>query len=135
MASEYKKRGGDYTTDKKDDSAKHLDKWTEEEWQTKEGSGSAKDENGLEHRYLPKKAWEQMSEKEKEETDAKKQVSAPTGRCRSPIPVPGAAVARDRRAGALGSARAVLCTGTAATRSRRRLADEASMARTHPLWG
>jgi hypothetical protein len=80
MASEYKKRGGDYTTDKKDDSAKHLDKWTEEEWQTKEGSGSAKDENGLEHRYLPKKAWEQMSEKEKEETDAKKQEGSKEGK-------------------------------------------------------
>ncbi|OWY43563.1 hypothetical protein AA0120_g9306 [Alternaria tenuissima] len=80
MASEYKKRGGDYITDKKDDSAKHLDKWTEEEWQTKEGSGSAKDENGLEHRYLPKKAWEQMSEKEKEETDAKKQEGSKEGK-------------------------------------------------------
>jgi hypothetical protein len=80
MASEYKKRGGDYTTDKKDESARHLDQWKEEEWQTKEGNGSAKDENGLEHRYLPKKAWEQMSEKEKEETDAKKQEGSEEGK-------------------------------------------------------
>jgi hypothetical protein len=64
MASEYKKRGGGYTTDKKDETAKHLDEWTEEDWQTKEGSGHAKDEDGTEHRYLPKKAWEQMTEKE-----------------------------------------------------------------------
>jgi hypothetical protein len=80
MASEYKKRGGGYTTDKKDETAKHLDEWTEEDWQTKEGSGHAKDEDGTEHRYLPKKAWEQMTEKEKEETDAKKQEGSKDGK-------------------------------------------------------
>ena len=74
MASEYKKRGGSYNTDKKDqdDSQKNLSKWGEEEWQTKEGSGNAKQDDGTEKRYLPKKAWEQMSEKEKKETDEKK---------------------------------------------------------------
>lgn len=46
---------------------------TKEEWQTKEGIGHAKQEDGTEKRYLPKKAWEQMSEKEKQETDEKKQ--------------------------------------------------------------
>jgi hypothetical protein len=82
MASEYKKRGGGYTTDEnhKDESAKHLDQWTEEEWQTKDGSGSAKNEDGTEQRYLPKKAWEQMSDKEKEETDAKKQKGSSEGK-------------------------------------------------------
>lgn len=49
-----------------------MSEWTEEEWQTKEGSGNAKKEDGTEKRYLPKKAWEQMSEKEKEETERKK---------------------------------------------------------------
>lgn len=74
MAAEYKKRGGGYNTDKseQDESQKHLSEWTEEEWQTKEGSGNAKKEDGTEKRYLPKKAWEQMSEKEKEETEEKK---------------------------------------------------------------
>jgi hypothetical protein len=80
MASEYKKRGGDYKTDEKDSSAKHLDQWTEEEWQTKDGSGHAKESDGTEHRYLPKKAWEQMSAKEKEETDAKKQQGSKQGK-------------------------------------------------------
>ncbi|KAH3914402.1 hypothetical protein HBH56_088870 [Parastagonospora nodorum] len=82
MASEYKKRGGGYTTDEnhKDESAKHLDQWTEEEWQTKEGSGNAKDADGTEHRYLPKQAWEQMSEKEKKATDAKKQQGSHEGK-------------------------------------------------------
>lgn len=74
MASEYKKRGGGYTTDKnnQEQSQKNLDKWTEEDWQTKEGSGNAKQEDGTEKRYLPKKAWEQMTEEEKQATDEKK---------------------------------------------------------------
>lgn len=73
MASEYKKRGGDYTTDKKDkdESQQNLTNWGEEDWQTKDGEGKAKQEDGTEKRYLPKKAWENMSEKEKEETDQK----------------------------------------------------------------
>jgi len=72
MASEYKKRGGSYTTDKKSESQKHLTQWTEEEWQTKEGSANAKQEDGTEKRYLPKKAWEQMTESEKQATEEKK---------------------------------------------------------------
>ena len=74
MASEYKKRGGGYNTDKndQDESQKHLSKWAEEEWQTKEGSGNAKQDDGTEKRYLPKKAWEEMTEEEKKETDEKK---------------------------------------------------------------
>ncbi|KAK7542419.1 uncharacterized protein J3D65DRAFT_613732 [Phyllosticta citribraziliensis] len=74
MASEYKKRGGDYTTSKDDQvkSQKNLSKWTDEEWQTKEGSGHAKQSDGTEKRYLPKKAWEDMSEGEKEETEKAK---------------------------------------------------------------
>ena len=74
MASEYKKRGGSYNTDKKDqdETQKNLSKWSEEEWQTKEGSGNAKQDDGTQKRYLPKKAWEQMSEEEKKETDEKK---------------------------------------------------------------
>jgi len=72
MASEYKKRGGSYTTDKKSESQKHLTQWTKEEWQTKEGSANAKQEDGTEKRYLPKKAWEQMTESEKQATEEKK---------------------------------------------------------------
>lgn len=76
MASEYKKRGGSYTTDKEtsqDSSQKHLSNWTEEEWQTKEGDANATKPDGTKKRYLPKKAWEGMSEEEKEETEAKKE--------------------------------------------------------------
>ena len=82
MASEYKKRGGGYTTDKsnQDESQKHLNQWTNEEWQTKDGSGNARNEDGSRQRYLPKKAWENMSEQEKEETDEKKQAESKEGK-------------------------------------------------------
>ncbi|KAB8273278.1 hypothetical protein BDV30DRAFT_210741 [Aspergillus minisclerotigenes] len=83
MASEYKKRGGDYTTSKEegqDESQKSLENWGKEEWQTKEGSGTAKQEDGTRKRYLPKKAWEKMSDKEKEETDEKKQKESKKGK-------------------------------------------------------
>jgi len=82
MASEYKKRGGDYNTDKseKDESQENLSKWGDEEWQTKEGSGNAKKEDGTEKRYLPKKAWEKMTDEEKEATDKKKQEESKEGK-------------------------------------------------------
>jgi hypothetical protein len=79
MASEYKKRGGDYKGEK-DESQKNLQKWGDEDWQTKDGSGNAKKEDGTQQRYLPKKAWENMSDKEKEETDAKKQEGSKKGK-------------------------------------------------------
>ncbi|CAG8423965.1 unnamed protein product [Penicillium salamii] len=75
MASEYKKRGGDYNTTKEEgqtESQKHLDNWTKEEWQTKDGEGMARQDDDSRKRYLPKKAWEELSEGEKEETNEKK---------------------------------------------------------------
>lgn len=82
MAKEYKKRGGEYNTDKseQDESQKHLSKWSEEEWQTKDGSGDAKQEDGTRKRYLPKEAWENMEEEEKEKTDQKKQQGSKEGK-------------------------------------------------------
>ena len=63
-----------------DESQKNLSKWSEEEWQTKEGSGNAKQDDGTQKRYLPKKAWEQMDESEKEATDEKKQAGSKKGK-------------------------------------------------------
>ncbi len=79
MASEYKKAAHEngfepYTTDKsdQDQGQKSLDKWTKEDWQTSEGDGNATQENGEKKRYLPKDAWENMTEEEKKETNEKK---------------------------------------------------------------
>lgn len=77
LAQEYEKRGGGYKGEK-DESQKYLEKWTEEEWQTKEGEAQAR-EDGETKRYLPKKAWEKMSDEEKEETEKKKREGSKKG--------------------------------------------------------
>jgi hypothetical protein len=78
LTQEYEKRGGDYKGDK-GQSQKNLEKWTEEEWQTKEGDAEARQDDGETRRYLPKKAWENMSEEEKEETERKKREGSKQG--------------------------------------------------------
>ena len=72
LAQEYEKRGGGYKGEK-GQSQKNLEKWTEEEWQTKEGDSDARQDDGETRRYLPKKAWENMSE---EETEQKKRAGS-----------------------------------------------------------
>src|SRR5918993_745042 len=52
--------------------------WSAEEWQTKEGDANARGD-GETKRYLPKKAWENMSEEEKEETEKKKREGSKRG--------------------------------------------------------
>jgi hypothetical protein len=77
LTQEYEKRGGGYKGDK-GESQKNLEKWTEEEWQTREGDADAR-RDGETKRYLPKKAWENMSEEEKEETERKKREGSKQG--------------------------------------------------------
>jgi hypothetical protein len=77
LTQEYEKRGGGYKGEK-GESQKNLEKWTEEEWQTKEGDANAR-QDGETKRYLPKKAWENMSEEEKEETERKKREGSKQG--------------------------------------------------------
>lgn len=80
MAAEYKKRGGGYTDDasNKDESQKNVSQWGDEQWQTKDGSANAKNDDGSRRRYLAKKAWENMSEEEKNEGRQGKQFVADT---------------------------------------------------------
>ncbi|KAK5139796.1 hypothetical protein LTR04_003332 [Oleoguttula sp. CCFEE 6159] len=47
---------------------------------TKDGSANAKQEDGTQKRYLPKKAWENMTEEEKKETDEKKLAESKEGK-------------------------------------------------------
>ncbi|CAA9428357.1 FIG00816079: hypothetical protein [uncultured Rubrobacteraceae bacterium] len=77
LTQEYEKRGGGYKGEKSR-SQKNLEKWTDEEWQTKEGDADAR-KGGETRRYLPKKAWENMSEEEKEETEKKKREGSKRG--------------------------------------------------------
>jgi hypothetical protein len=78
LTQEYEKRGGGYRGEK-GRSQKNLERWTEEEWQTKEGDAEARQDEGETKRYLPKKAWENMSEEEKEETEKKKREGSKEG--------------------------------------------------------
>ena len=70
LTKEYERRGGGYKGEK-DESQRNLQRWTEEDWQTQEGDTRARsgDETA---RYLPKEAWEKMSDEEKQETEKKK---------------------------------------------------------------
>src|SRR5918997_6776076 len=78
LTQEYAKRGGGYKGEK-GQSQKNLETWTEEEWQTREGYARARQDNGETKRYLPKKAWENMSEEEKEEAERKKREGSNQG--------------------------------------------------------
>ena len=79
LTREYERRGGSYKGEK-DESQKHLEKWTAEEWQTREGDANARQDDGETKRYLPKEAWENMSEEEKRETDRRKREGSRKGR-------------------------------------------------------
>ncbi|WP_162054260.1 hypothetical protein [Pontibacter pamirensis] len=70
LVQEYEKQGGGYKGEK-DKEAKSLEKWTEEDWQTKDGDADAR-HDGKTSQYLPKEAWEKLSEKEKKEAEQKK---------------------------------------------------------------
>ena len=72
LVQEYEKRGGGYQKDEKDADAKSLEEWTEQEWQTMDGSADAAQEDGPTKRYLPERAWDLLSDAEKDRTDRKK---------------------------------------------------------------
>jgi hypothetical protein len=78
LTQEYEKQGGGYEGEK-GQSQKNLEKWTDEEWQTRGGEAEARQNDGETKRYLPKKAWEQLSEEEKKETEAKKREGSEQG--------------------------------------------------------
>ena len=76
LKAAYEREGGGYLGEK-DASQQHLSQWTQEEWQTSDGSGDARTGSDDEHggaskRYLPKAAWDELSESEKRATDAAK---------------------------------------------------------------
>ncbi|MEJ8803897.1 DUF5872 domain-containing protein [Pontibacter sp. H249] len=70
LVQEYEKQGGGYKG-KKDEAAKSLEKWTDQDWQTKEGDASAR-HNDTTSRYLPKAAWDKLSKQEQKEAEQQK---------------------------------------------------------------
>lgn len=77
LTQEYEKRGSGYKGEQ-DEPQKNLQQWTEEEWQTQDGDAQARG-GGETARYLPKNAWESMSEEEKRETEQKKREGSRQG--------------------------------------------------------
>ena len=72
LTHRYEEEGGGYKGEKTD-AQKSLQQWTDEDWQTKEGSAYAA--NG-DKRYLPEKAWDLLSDAEKKKADQKKKGEA-----------------------------------------------------------
>ena len=76
LKAEYERAGGGYLG-AKDAGQQHLSEWTREEWQTADGSARARtdaedERGGASRRYLPKEAWEHLSEDERRATDEQK---------------------------------------------------------------
>ena len=96
LTQEYEKQGGGYEhPDQPTDAQRSLAQWTDEEWQTADGSTQARGD-GETDRYLPKKAWEQMSDEEKEETRKRKREASKKGQG----DVPNTGAAKKERKGA-----------------------------------
>ncbi|WP_165250468.1 DUF5872 domain-containing protein [Paludisphaera soli] len=79
LAAAYKKAGGGYTKSKAEatEAQKSLEEWTDEEWTTKDGEPAVRE--GETARYLPRKAWDELTPAEREATDAKKQAGSRAG--------------------------------------------------------
>ena len=94
LKREYESAGGGYLGEK-DETQQHLSEWTAEEWQTSDGSPRARtddpeEKGGASKRYLPKEAWERLSDEEITETNAAKAEGSARGEQFVPNPEPAA---------------------------------------------
>ena len=80
LAAEYKKAGGGYKKGKakKAEAQEDLDKWTSEHWTTADGKPAIRE--GETARYLPEKAWDELTPAQKKATDTKKRAASKSGR-------------------------------------------------------
>ncbi len=82
VAHEYVAEGGGYKHPR-NEAQEHLKEWGDEKWHTADGKPAIRDDGqGQEetHRYLPGKAWAELSPEEKKATDAKKVRGSRTGK-------------------------------------------------------
>jgi len=73
----YQKAGGGYINRHPNSKQKDLKEWTKQEWQTANGKPARR--AGTTARYLPKKAWDELSDAEKKATDDKKKAGSKAG--------------------------------------------------------
>lgn len=76
LAHEYEAQGGGYTGPKTE-SQRHLDQWTHEEWTTADGAPARRGKTTA--RYLPKKAWDELTPAERRSTEKKKRAASKRG--------------------------------------------------------
>ena len=73
----YEEQGGGYANKEPAPQQKNLEHWTGEKWTTTDGKKAIAGKETA--RYLPKKAWDQLSPAEKKATDAKKRAASKKG--------------------------------------------------------
>ncbi len=73
----YQKAGGGYINRHPNAKQEGLKEWTKQDWQTADGKLARR--AGGTTRYLPKKAWDELSDAEKAATNAKKKAGSKTG--------------------------------------------------------
>lgn len=78
LVKEYEKQGGGYCSDQKDEAARSLETWSEQDWQTATGEAQA-DQGDKTQRYLPKAVWDRLSEAEKQEAERTKETASRHG--------------------------------------------------------
>ncbi|MBE1487767.1 hypothetical protein [Plantactinospora soyae] len=78
LTQEYKKNGGGYQGPK-DDRQKSLQHWGDQKWRNRQGTTRAR-HDGETDRYLPDKAWNQLSAEQQRDTDAKKRRESKSGK-------------------------------------------------------
>lgn len=71
LVQEYERQGGGYKDEERDEAARSLEEWTEQNWQTKEGSADAETHEGMK-RYLPEKVWAMLTEAQQREAEQTK---------------------------------------------------------------
>lgn len=78
LTQEYERRGGGYTSGKSD-AQKSLERWTEQDWQTADGSADAASGDHVD-RYLPRDAWALLTEDAQQEAEQTKEDADADGR-------------------------------------------------------
>ncbi len=77
LAHEYEAQGGGYKHPRSE-AQESLKQWGEEDWTTADGKPAERSETTA--RYLPKKAWDELSPAEKKATDGKKRAGSREGK-------------------------------------------------------
>lgn len=77
LAHEYRKAGGSYVGDKPTETQQHLQEWTKQDWQTSDGKPAEREDGTT--RYLPKKAWVELTPAQRKATNAKKKEGSRAG--------------------------------------------------------